>query len=202
MQRSRSAECSQTARYCYFPARQRRPTCWIVRGCRGTSLKYSPSRYTRRICWRGCVAKALVEGCEAPVRNGRFAFVALNLTAAFERARHRDLIGIFDVAAGGDAGGDARDAHWKRLEQIGEQGRGSFAFERWASGEDGLVDLAALSARGEGAGAQMFRADAVERRERAMQHVVDAVVMGALDDANAGRLLDYADLALVARGAG
>src|ERR1700733_458071 len=48
----------------------------------------------------------------------------------------------------------------------------------------------------------MLRADTVERRERAMQHVVDAVVMGALDDADAGGLLDYADLALVARGAG
>jgi hypothetical protein len=35
-----------------------------------------------------------------------------------------------------------------------------------------------------------------------MQHVIDAVVVGALDHGDAGGLFDHADLPLVARGAG
>ena len=78
---------------------------------------------------------------------------------------------------------------------------GRLAFERGAGGEDHFVDFAALT-RATGGGAQLIGAHAVEGRERAVEHVVDAVVAaGALDGGDVGGLLDDADEALVARGA-
>ena len=42
--------------------------------------------------------------------RGRGSVVAeLKVAAAFESAGHGDLIGVLDVTAGGDAGGDAGD---------------------------------------------------------------------------------------------
>ena len=51
--------------------------------------------------------------------------------AIFQRAGHGDLVGVFDVGAGRDAGGDARDAEVGEVGMgfIGEVAGGSFAFD-------------------------------------------------------------------------
>jgi hypothetical protein len=91
---------------------------------------------------------------------------------------------------------------------VGAEGGGEpaccgFAFEGGAGGEDDFVDFAALDAGEEVGGAELVGADAVERRECAVEDVVDALVAaGALDGGDAGGLLDDADEALVADGAG
>jgi len=78
-----------------------------------------------------------------------------------------------------------------------------FAFEGGAGGEDDFVDFAALDSGEEVGGAELVGAYSVERRERAVEDVVDAhVSAGALDAGNAGGLLNDADEALVADGAG
>ena len=129
---------------------------------------------------------------------GRFPLPSYFATP-FERSGHCDFVRVFNVAAGRHACRDAGDADRVGLEEVGEERCCGFAFKRGAGGEDGFVDLAALGACGEGTGAQVFRADAVQRRQRAVQHVIDAVVVRAFDDGDAGRLFDDANLALIAR---
>ena len=146
---------------------------------------------------RGCVV--LLCAC------GRkfYATRELQFAAAFHGAGHCDFVGVFDVAAGGDAGGDAGDFDVKGAEGGGEPGGCGFAFEGGAGGEDDFVDFAVLDAGEEVGGAELVGADAVERGECAVEDVVDALVAaGALNGGDAGGLLDDADEALVADGGG
>ena len=87
--------------------------------------------------------------------------------------------------------------------------RGGFAFDRGAGGEDQFSTQATpldppdcLPARRPEVGqAKLLGAYAVERRERAVEHVIDAVVAaGLLDGGDVGGLFDDADQALVAGG--
>ena len=87
------------------------------------------------------------------------------------------------------------------LELLREIGRGGFAFYRGIGGEDDFVDVAGIDAGEEIRDAQLVRADAVQRRNRAVQNVKDSVeVLGLFDGGDVGGLFDHADQALVARG--
>jgi len=59
----------------------------------------------------------------------------LQLAAALHGFEHRDLVGVFDVAAYGDSHGDARDLHSCPLELLREIDRSGFAFDGGIGGE-------------------------------------------------------------------
>src|ERR1700761_8054297 len=67
----------------------------------------------------------------------------LESAAIFEGAGDGDLVGVLDVGAGGDAGGDARDGEGGELAVgfVGEVVGGGFAFDGGGCGEDefGLI---------------------------------------------------------------
>ena len=88
---------------------------------------------------------------------------ALEIAAVFEGTGHGDFIGVLDVAAGGDAGGDAGDTDREGTKRCGEPVGGSFSFEGGAGGEDNFVDFGMLGAAEEVGGAELVRAYAVER---------------------------------------
>ena len=86
------------------------------------------------------------------------------------------LVGVLQLAADGHAGGDAGDPDAERLEQPGQVHRGRLALDVGAGGQDDLGDRrrrrrAAPDQLGD---AQVVGADAVERREHPVQHVVAA----------------------------
>ena len=132
-----------------------------------------------------------------------FRWTRLDRMTAFEGAGHGDFVGVLNVAACGNAGGDAGDAHLRRAQQVGQPDCGGFPFDGGRGGEDNFVEFATVGARDEIAGAQMLGSDAVEGRERAVQDVEDAVPgAGLFDGADIGWLLDDAHQALIAGGAG
>src|SRR5215207_1141419 len=82
-----------------------------------------------------------------------------------ERLMHLHLIGIFEIAADGEAHRDAGDANAERLEEATEIIRGRFAFRIRIGREDDLFDLrfafcAGAQAFEQISNPQFFRADA------------------------------------------
>src|ERR1700733_5975469 len=136
-------------------------------------------------------------------RRKRAGLWMLQLPSPFHRLEHRDLVGIFNVAADRDAHGDARNFHTCTLELLRQVSRGGFAFNRGISGEDDLIDIAGIYARDEVRDTQLFRADAMQRRDGPVEDMEDSVeVFGLLDRGDVGRLFDDANHALVAGWAG
>ena len=81
-----------------------------------------------------------------------------------------------------------------------EVDRGRLAFDVRVGREDDLVGAARLDAAEQALDPQLVGPDALQRRERAHQHVVGAVVVAApLDGQHVGRLLHDADHPAVAR---
>src|ERR1017187_2387569 len=141
---------------------------------------------------------------------------SLELAPAFHGAGHGDFVGVLDVGAGGDAGGNAGDAQRGRdaVDLSREVSRGGFAFGGGRGCEDDLADgsgletlgvqrdrvrrgvigrlgrcgvgLAYGEARQQVGDAELLRTNAADGRKRAVQHVVNAVV--------AARLLDGGDV--------
>lgn len=79
-----------------------------------------------------------------PVARGE-----LEGASVFEGAGDGDFVGVLDVRAGGDAGGDARDAESGEagVGFVGEIAGGGFAFDGGGGGEDEFsFDFAAIAA--------------------------------------------------------
>ena len=93
----------------------------------------------------------------------------------------------------------------RALEPLGQVHRGRLALERRVRREDDLLDRVAVALRVIGAGEQLpdletVRPDAVDRRDRAMEDVVEALELGRpLEREDVERLLDHAQLEHVAR---
>ena len=87
----------------------------------------------------------------------------LQFAAAFHGFQHGDFVGVFDVAADGNAGRDARDFQSCAAELSGKVGRGGFAFDGWIGGDNNFVDLIVFHAAHEICDSQLLRADAVQR---------------------------------------
>ena len=72
----------------------------------------------------------------------------LQLSPAFHRLLHGDFVGVFDVAAGWDAGGYSADFYGVGVRGVAEGGSQpagcGFAFQGGAGGEDDFVDVAAF----------------------------------------------------------
>jgi hypothetical protein len=126
----------------------------------------------------------------------------LQLAPAFKGLGHRNLVGIFDIAAGGDASGDARYLHGRVLQHALNINSRRFTFDSRICGHDQLVNITAFHALRKCRQAQMLGADPVQWRKRSVKNVVDAVVAARLlDGCDVGRLFHDTDQALITRGA-
>src|SRR3989440_745358 len=126
--------------------------------------------------------------------NGnRSVYLRVNFTATYQLAADRDLVRVLEVAAHGEPTGDTGHPEPQRLEQPGEVHRRRFAFDVRVGGEDHLFDALVVHPRQELLDLQLFRPDALDRRDRAQQHVVTAaVLLGPLDGDDVTRFLDDA----------
>src|SRR5699024_6813888 len=86
------------------------------------------------------------------------------------------------VSPHGQAGGNTLDGDSHRGEHAREVGGGGFALDVGVGGDDRLLDLAIGQAAHQFADAQVVGADAVDRIDRAAEHVVPpAELPGAFD---------------------
>src|SRR4029077_1176916 len=102
---------------------------------------------------------------------------ASDLAAAGQRPAERDLVGVLEVAADGQAAREAGHAYTS-AEAVGEVCGGRLAGHVRVRGEDDLLHAVALDAADELVDAQVLGLDAVERRQRSAEHVVEAAVFG------------------------
>src|SRR4029078_2825138 len=124
--------------------------------------------------------------------------------AALEGPDESHLIGIFEVAPDRQPAGDPGHGPADRLESLGKVHRGGLAFERRVGGHDHLDERLTI-ARGavrplqQLADAQLVRPDAVDRRDRPVEDVVEALELpGPLQGEHVERLLDHAQARRVA----
>src|SRR6478735_9315327 len=123
----------------------------------------------------------------------------VDASATFEGAPERDLVGVLEVAADGQAGRESGDRDADVAQQPAQVGGGGLALEVGVGGDDDLLDLPRGEPGHELADAQVVGADAVDRADRAAEHVVGAAELaGALDGDDVLGLLDDADGGLVA----
>jgi len=109
-----------------------------------------------------------------------------------------DFVGVLDVAADGNSGGNPRDPDAGRLEQLREVGRGGFALDSGVGGDNQFIHASRFDPPGETGDAQLVGTDTVQWRKRPVQNVVHAVVVaGLLDGRDVRRLFHYADQPLI-----
>ena len=108
----------------------------------------------------------------------------------------RHLVGVLDVAPDRHAERQAGHAQAARLEQPRQVEGRRFAFDVGIGGEHDLGD--SLEPGEQAGDRQAVGSDPAMRRQRAEQHVIEAMVLaGALDGRDVEGLLDDADLAAV-----
>src|SRR3954452_14877130 len=132
---------------------------------------------------------------------GRQRLRGSDRAAAGKRAPERDLVGVLEVAAHRQPGGEARDrdAGRARAQPVGDVQRGRLAGGGRVRRQHHLADLGAVDARVELRDLEVVGLDAVDRRERAAEDVVPAAVLvGALDRDDVAGLLHDADQRRVA----
>src|SRR5215475_15124761 len=101
---------------------------------------------------------------------------------SLERPSQRDLIGILEVTADGQAAGRPGDAEPERLDQPGQIGGCGFTFQVRVCRQDQLVDLAVPQPGHQLGYPQVFRADAVHGADGAAEHVIPAAELPDLLD--------------------
>src|SRR3954471_4450992 len=132
---------------------------------------------------------------------GRRRLRGSDRAAAGKRAPERDLVGVLEVAAHRQPGGEARDRDVRRarVQLGGDVQRRGLAGGRRVRGQHALAELAAPRPGVELSEPQVLRLDAVDRRERPAEHVVAAAeLVRALDRDHVAGLLDHADHGAVA----
>ena len=112
----------------------------------------------------------------------------------------RAEVDVLELAADRHAARQACDANAARAQRLGEDVRGGLALGGEVGRDDHLLDAAVARPVEQLLGADLGRADAVERAEPAHQHeVVAAKAAGALERGLVGRRLDHRELARIAR---
>src|SRR5947207_1914774 len=121
-----------------------------------------------------------------------------HFATAAQRPAEGDLVGVLEVGAHRQAACQPCDAN-AAAEAVGEKGRRRLAGHVRVRREHDLLDAVALDTAEQLVDAQVLRFDAVERRQRAAEDVVEAAVLvRPLDRDQVGRLLDDADDGVVA----
>lgn len=99
----------------------------------------------------------------------------VHFAAAFEGTGEGYFVGIFEVAAHGEAKGDSSDAG-EGFEQMAQVERGGFAFDAGADGHDDFAGALLADAADEGLDVELFGADAVHGGDEAAEDVVFAAI--------------------------
>ena len=114
-----------------------------------------------------------------PVRQDRDLIWTLlkmvKAASAADRRRERALVEIIELAADRHAVREPRHLHVGVVQQVGDVVRGGLAIDRGVEREDDLLHRRIVRARDQRIDGQVLRADAVERRERAAEHVIARV---------------------------
>src|SRR6478752_277676 len=100
--------------------------------------------------------------------------------SSFERASEGDLVGVLQVAAHRQTARKSGDLQPHRLDEAREVGRGRLALEVGVGREDELGDLAVGEADHQLAHTQVVGADALDRADRAAEHVVATTELARL----------------------
>src|SRR5207248_4014015 len=117
----------------------------------------------------------------------------LHFATPGKRARERDLVGILQGAAHRNSLRNPRDAHAQRLDEPRQVERRRLSFDGRIGGHDHFLHLA-VQPRDQFFEFELIGPDAVERGERAVQHVVPAAELArALHREQIGDRLDHAD---------
>ena len=121
-----------------------------------------------------------------------------HLPSAGECPTEGDFVRVLQIAADGQAAGEASDAD-AATQAIGEKVRGCLARHVRVGREHDFLYPVSLDPAQQLVDAQMLRLDAVDRRQRAAEHVVQAAeLVGAFERDQVGRMLDDADQRMVA----
>ena len=127
-------------------------------------------------------------------------FDKLKLAPALEGAGEGGLVRVLQMAADGDSGRDAGDLEPPRPNELRQVGGGQLAVFVGVGRHDDLVDRLGGQPVQQLVDLQQFRADAIERRDRPQQDVVEAAVgAGLLNREDVLRLLDDAQDGGIAR---
>src|SRR6476661_1018059 len=133
----------------------------------------------------------------------------IDLPPSFERSTEGHLVGVLQVAPHGQTACQPGDAQSHRLDQTSEVRRRRLALQVGVGGEDQLGHRPVLQPHHQLAHPKVVRPDALDRRDRAAEHVVAPAelaslldrhhVLGLLDDADDGEVPPRvaADTALV-----
>src|SRR5579859_5385213 len=117
--------------------------------------------------------------------------------AAFDGAGQGHLVGVLQIAAHGQTPGEPRHVHAQRRQTALEVARGRITFDVGIGRQDHLLnrDLSPILDPTEQLfDLEVFDRNAVERVERAVQHVIQALVDArALEGDDRERVLDDAD---------
>ena len=120
-----------------------------------------------------------------------------------DRRRQRALVEIIELAADRHAVREPRHLHVRVVQQFGDVMRGGLAVDRGVERQDHFLHLRLVRARDQRVDGQILRADAVERRQRAAEHVIAAVDrVRALQRPQIGDVGHHHDDRLVAPGIG
>src|SRR5882762_1891754 len=92
--------------------------------------------------------------------------VKSQFATSFHGLEHCDLIRIFDVAAHWNAHCNARHLESGTLQLLRQINRRGFAFYRGIGRDNHFLDLAAIHASRQVGNTQLFRTDAIQRRNR------------------------------------
>src|ERR1041385_5565669 len=116
-----------------------------------------------------------------------------------KRFRDRDFVGKLEVAANRNAHCDARHLQPERLYESRKICRRGLAFHRWIGRQNNFLCLAAADAIQQSFDLELLRPDATQRRDRAIEHVIQTLESArGLDRQNVVRLFDHANLRPVA----
>ncbi|KAG0773497.1 hypothetical protein G6F22_014826 [Rhizopus arrhizus] len=125
------------------------------------------------------------------------------LAARSERVRQRATVNILKLAAERQPLRQAAGLHLPRARQLRQVVRGGLSLDGRAGGDDQLLHLAFGQAVLQLLQPQFARADAIERRQPALQHEVDATEpRSVLDGQAVGGRLNHAQLAAFAAAVG
>src|SRR6266571_2600914 len=129
----------------------------------------------------------------------RARFIApLQVAPSFDSAAKGAFVGIFQVTSHREAARKAGDAHVERFQFLLDVIGGIFAFKIGIGGENDLTHVPFVHTFYKFFDTQIFHSDALNRRERSMQHVVQALVdTRFVQSQYIEWLLDYADHFLV-----
>src|SRR5581483_1886406 len=148
-----------------------------------------------RFSWLGSISHVRRRG--ALLRESALSKFA----AALQRALERGRIAVFKVAAGGKSAGKPRRLYSQRLQRACKVQRRRLALDRGIGRDNHFADgCRRADARDEFVHLDVFGSDAVERRKRPVQDVIDAVEAARpLHRHQVRRSLDHADYFAVAR---